>query len=445
MKRLAAQPGAAPPRVPLAGRATRPVGARSTRRARGLTPERFVGAILAVCLLLQRFAVPFGSLELSVAAPLGLLLAVWGLAAGILTLDRRRAACFLGLCAMALVATAMHVNVPVAIAPRISLNSLAYWLVITAFAILRLREPMPEAQFFRLVSTWLTVVAAAGVLAFIGQFVGLTLFSFSHLVPARLLIEDQYAVVIPLKGSGILRANGFFLVEPSVFSQFMAVGIIIEWLTFRRPPRMLLYVAALLMAVSGTGWLVLTAFLLSFLPTLSLRRLLQVFGLLLVCAAAIVAASFILPTITADLFDRTGELSQPGSSGYARFVTPFMALGHVLHDAPWTLVTGLGPGASQDLLLPFKYTLNTPVKIVMEYGVFGLSMYLGVILMARRSARQRALLVPLMVLLMFTGGYQEFPPILLPVLLIATVAVLREGGTPRQAPSARGAPARVPP
>ena len=431
------RPSLAHPGAALAGRAARPVGARSGSRACGLTPARFVGAILAICLLLQRFALPFGSLELSVAAPLGLLLAVWGLAVGILTIDRRRAACFLGLCAMALIATAVHVNVPVAIAPRISLNSLAYWLIITAFAILRLREPMPEVQFFRLVSAWLTVVAAAGVLAFVGQFVGLTLFSFSHLVPARLLIEDQYAVVIPLKGSGILRANGFFLVEPSVFSQFMAVGIIIEYLTFRRPLQMLLYVAGLLVAVSGTGWLVLAAFLISFLPTMRLRRLLQVLALVAVCGAAIVAASFILPTITAGLFDQTGELSQPGSHGYARFVTPFMALGRVLHDAPWTLATGLGPGASQDLLLPFKYTLNTPVKIVMEYGIFGLSMYLGVILVARRSARQSALLVPLMVLLMFTGGYQEFPPILLSVLLIATVALLRDGETLRQAPLAR--------
>jgi hypothetical protein len=39
-----------------------------------------------------------------------------------------------------------------------------------------------------------------------------------------------------------------------------------------------------------------------------------------------------------------------------------------------------------------------------------------------------------MVLLMFTGGYQEFPPILLPVLLIGTVAVLREGTAARDPP-----------
>ncbi len=399
--------------------------ARAAVRRSPLTAARFTGALLAVCLLAQRFAIPVGSRELSVAAPVGLLLAAWGVGVRTLVIDRRRAACFLGICAMAMIATAVHANLPVSIAPRVSLFSLVYWLAITGFAMLRFREAMAEDRFFDIISTWLMVVAAAGVLAFIGQFVGLSLFTFSHLVPARWLIERQYAVVIPLPGTGILRANGFFLVEPSVFSQFMAIGIIVEWLTFRRLWRMLLFLGGLLAAVAGTGWLLLAAFLARSALTVSTRGMLRALALIVVCAAAVTAASVLLPTITASLFDRMHELSQPGSSGYARFVTPFMALRRVLHDAPWSVVTGLGPGASQALLLPFKYQLNTPIKILMEYGGFGLLSYAGILLLARRSAGQSALLVPLLVLLMFTGGYQEFPPILFPVVLMTTVALLR--------------------
>jgi len=396
-----------------------------------LTAARFTGALLAVCLLAQRFAVPVGSKELSVAAPIGLLLAAWGVGVQVLVIDRRRAACFLGICTMAMIATAAHANMPVSIAPRISLFSLVYWLAISGVATLRFREKMSEARFFDIVSTWLVIVAAAGVLAFIGQFVGLTLFTFSHLVPARWLIERQYAVVIPLPGTSILRANGFFLVEPSVFSQFMAVGIVIEWLTFRRLPRMLLFLTGLLTSVSGTGWLVLATFLARSVLTGSPRNVLRVLALIAICIAAITAAGVLLPTITASLFDRVHELSQPGSSGYARFITPFMALHRVLRDAPaWSVLTGLGPGASQALLLPFRYQLNTPIKILMEYGVFGLSSYAGLLLLARRSARQSALLVPLLVLLMFTGGYQEFPPILFPVVLMTTVAFLGTAAEP---------------
>jgi len=43
----------------------------------------------------------------------------------------------------------------------------------------------------------------------------------------------------------LLKANGFFLIEPSVFSQFMALALIIELLTTRRPRHMLLFIAAL--------------------------------------------------------------------------------------------------------------------------------------------------------------------------------------------------------
>jgi hypothetical protein len=404
--------------------------ARPRPRARRsvLTAERFVSALLFICLILQRFAVPFGSLALSVAAPLGLLLAAWGLASGVLTIDRRRAGYFLGLCMIALVATAVHANLQVAIAPRTSLNSLIYWLAITSLAALRLRTPIPEERFFDLVSFWLTVVAVAGLLAFVGQFVGLTLFTFSHIVPERFLIENQYAVVIPLPGSGFLRANGFFLVEPSVFSQFMAVGLIVEWLYFRRPWRLALYAAALLSAVSGTGWLVLGAFLVRSSLTTSPRNAARTLALVVICVAAVVVAGWILPAITESLTGRMDELSETGSSGYARFVTPFMALGAVLRAAPWSAVTGLGPGASQGMWLPFQYWLNTPVKIMIEYGALGLSFYIGLLLAAARTARQGLLVVPLIVLLMFTGGYQEFPPILFVVILITTVAALREEG-----------------
>src|SRR3981081_2945125 len=98
--------------------------ARVRSRSRVLNAERFVGAILAICLLLQRFALPFGILSISVATPLVLLLCVWGLMRGVVTIERRRAACFCGLLAVALVASAAQIDYPLALAPRLSLNSL---------------------------------------------------------------------------------------------------------------------------------------------------------------------------------------------------------------------------------------------------------------------------------------------------------------------------------
>jgi hypothetical protein len=78
-------------------------------------------------------------------------------------------------------------------------------------------------------------------------------------------------------------------------------------------------------------------------------------------------------------------------------------------------------------VLNFRYWLNTPTKILIEYGIFGLLSYTVLLLLGRRTPMQARLVLPLLVLLMFTGGYQEFSPILFPVLLIATTAFLQRG------------------
>lgn len=393
---------------------------RSAQRGR-LSVEAFTWGTLFSCLALQRFAVPAGGdLKISIATPIVLGLAAWGLLSGTLVIDRRRMMLYFGLCAVALFSVGAKINLPLGIAPRMSTTSLAYWLAITAFAALRFRESMSEAAFFRIVSLCLIAVAAAGLAQFILQFAGLSLFSFSGIVPDSLLIEDQYAVATPT-GFG-LKSNGFFLIEPSVFSQFMAIGIIIEALYFRRLAYFALFFAGLLTSVSGTGWMVLGSYIVVLAISSGLRGLLGAVSLTVACVVAFAALSFILPDVADMMSGRLTEFTLPGTSGYERFVTPFMALQSVLTAAPWTIVTGVGPGGSEQLTVPYFYRLNTPVKVLMEYGTFGLVFYLGLLVVGKRTRRQLMLLSPLMVLLLLTGGYHQFSPILFAVLLIGTVA-----------------------
>jgi hypothetical protein len=102
-----------------------------------------------------------------------------------------------------------------------------------------------------------------------------------------------------------------------------------------------------------------------------------------------------------------------------------MLLNDVVHDSPRTIITGIGPGASEGVLVPYIYGVNTPVKVMLEYGLFGLIFYLTLFLTATRTPRQAALVIPMMVLLLFSGGNQLFSPVLFPVLLFITVAVLQ--------------------
>jgi hypothetical protein len=75
--------------------------------------------------------------------------------------------------------------------------------------------------------------------------------------------------------------------------------------------------------------------------------------------------------------------------------------------------------------LTYAYDVNTPVKIAVEYGLPALLAYLMVFTWAARTAVQGALLVPILVLFLFTGGYQQFPPIVFIVLLLTVIARLR--------------------
>ena len=385
----------------------------------------FTWGTLFCCLALQRLAVPAAGLKVSLATPLVLGLALWGLASGTLVIERRRMALYCGLCAVAMFSVATQVSLPLAMAPRMSTTSLAYWLGITAFAVLRFRHSVSETAFFRLVSLALAALAVAGLLQFALQFVGIGLFSFAGIVPDQFLIEEQYKVVIPID-RGLNKSNGFFLVEPSVFSQFMALAVVIEALYLRRAAYLVLFFAALLLSMSGTGWMVLGSYIAVLAISAGRRGLLGAILLAAGCALAFTALSFVAPDFADMMSGRMYEFTLPGTSGHERFVTPFMALQDLFNAAPWVSVTGIGPGASEQLMVPYIYHLNTPVKVLMEYGVFGLTLYLALLTWGTRPKRQSTLLVPLMALLLLTGGYHQFSPILFAVLLIGTVAYVRE-------------------
>lgn len=396
-----------------------------TRHSGRLSAENFVLLTMLVCLLLQRFVVPVADLPVSVATLLGYFLAAWGLISGSLVFDRRRVALMLALCAVAWIAFGFQMNMRLAIAPRVSMASLVYWLVVTGFAVLTFREPVAEERFFRIINDCLVVVAVAGVVEFALQFVGIRLFSFRGIISGNLLIEDLFAVATPMD-NGMLRANGFFLVEPSVFSQFMAIAITIETLYFRRTKWMLAFFAGLITSVSGTGWMVLAVAVLQAAISAGRRGILMGAMVSIAATAALILVWLAAPGFFDSFFDRIVEFRMQGTSGNERFVTPFLVLQAVLDDAPRTIFTGIGPGASEAVLVPFKYVIDTPIKVLMEYGIFGLTLYLALFLCARRTRRQFAMVGPLLFMLLFAGGYQIFTPVLFSVLLMLTVANLRE-------------------
>jgi hypothetical protein len=380
--------------------------------------------VAGTCLLLQRFGVPFGAKAIDLVGPLVLIGAWLQLWRGILVFSRIRLGFFVATLALAAVGLAYNFAVPAPFGIAPSLESTAQFFIMTSFATFAFTETVPEREFFRAINLCLGVVAIAGILQFMAQFAGLSLFSFRGFVPDRLLFEDGYNVIIPFGIGSTIKSNGFFLLEPSIFCQMMALGIAIEVLTARRALYLAGFAAGMLVSGAGTGWLVLLAFILSVTVSLGARGALLALltgTIVLVLAGGVV---LLAPDVAATLGDRLHEFSQPGTSGHLRFITPFWALSDVLARAPAALLSGLGGGVSERLILPYEFDVNTPVKITLEYGAPAMLCYLGTITLGPKSPVQRALVVPALVLLMFTGGYQEFPPILFLVLLIISVARL---------------------
>lgn len=392
----------------------------------------FTGAMFAVALLLQRIGPLVGSVHLCIVGPIGLALAGYGVIQGILVLHTTRLAVFTALVSWIVLGTGVRAAIPDYYGTPTSWLSVAQFVGLSAFGVLVFAEPLGERRFFRLVNKMFLLLAIAGLAQFLLQFVGLGLFSWTAFVPADLL-NNPFETVIPIGDSGYFKANGFFLVEPSVFSQYMALAVLIEMLLFRRPLHLATYAAALMSSISGTGWLMILGFALTAGFSLGGRGVRLSLATLVMGGLSIAGLAVLFPS-GFDLFlSRTGEFSSVGASGHLRFVTPWWIGQFVLDRSPWVALYGMGAGVSEHLAMHpiWDFNLNPPVKISLEYGIPCFVLYLAFLLTGRRSMTQRALLAPVLILLLFDGGNSQFAPILFPSMILIMTADLSAGGAGR--------------
>lgn len=386
----------------------------------------FTGVLVTACLVLQRFSLPFGDKHFSLVGPLGLTLAGYGLAKGFLDFHRGRLIAFLALSAFATFGAAWHATESSSFGDgQASINSLLQFLLLTSFATLTFKQPVSEVAFFNVFTFTFMLIGVAGILQFAAQLFGFTLFAFTGLLPDSILFEATYHLEIPVGISSLLKANGFFLVEPSVFSQLMAMGVIIEVLQARRLLYLAIFTLGLLLSFSGTGWIVLGAFVLGSTIGTGSRGVLISLTVVALLGTALAVVALFAPDFLTVMGARLGEINQPGTSGHGRFITPFWLLSDVFSADAMSALFGIGAGASEGLTLPYLYSVNTPVKVVVEYGIPALVTYVALFILGRKTPVQSALLLPAIILFFFTGGYQQFPPIIFIVLLLTSVGNLR--------------------
>ncbi len=188
--------------------------------------------------------------------------------------------------------------------------------------------------------------------------------------PVRLLPEQVqlmgYSTTYPVMEGvlPLLKANGMLFVEPSAFSQFLALALLGELWWFRRPAMLGLLTAGLIVSFSGTGILMIAGGLL-----LGGR----VRAALLIGGLGLFAATVLFLTGYGTAFtSRLGEVQRPGTSGFVRFVAPYVAMGESWKDSGTAVVFGYGAGRVEDTDAEFSANYGPIPKVFLEYGLLGL-------------------------------------------------------------------------
>lgn len=257
---------------------------------------------------------------------------------------------------------------------------------------------------FRLIAT---ILACLGIYQFVGQFVlpKFMIFPIDELVPVGFL-KRGYNVVIPLSyGASVYKANGVFMLEPSLFSQLLALAITVELLYFNSVRRLSIYATALVMSFSGTGLLVLALTLPLILVRASVNIALSIAG---AGVAVLIIASIAAPEMIEAYTARFNEFTVPGTSGYARFTMPAIFAWQEISSG--RVMIGLGAGGIDDFKLKYGSELSlfdpTWFKLLLEYGLPTWLLFNSVLLHRLvLSSRSSVLGFAQFVLFAVTGGY----------------------------------------
>jgi hypothetical protein len=283
------------------------------------------------------------------------------------------------------------------------------------------------------------VCAVVGVVQFGAQLVihADWLFDFTRYIPEPLRAAGLFNTVIPM--GSLNKSNGFFFREPSGFSYLMALGLIAECVSRRRPARVACLGLALLLTYSGTGIL---ALLIASLHPFGVKTVLRLS--LIACAFGLMFWLFGDALNLSFTLGRVGEFNAESSSGYIRYVAPLRLVSETLDTTAFSFWFGHGPGTILRTARSYEFHDPTWAKLLFEYGVLGFGAFLALFL---TTLRRPGLPLPLRAALfwgwLIMGGHllspeQNFLTLVL-VGLTPCGSVLGKLGEVKQS----GAPARL--
>ncbi|HLY56021.1 MAG TPA: hypothetical protein VKS60_10720 [Stellaceae bacterium] len=378
--------------------------ARTAERFSQLCQRVLLGGAIVSTTLLQKFALPVaGDTPMSVGLILIGLLTGIGVAVGQLRVHGGNLTLYL-LMATTLMATQILGG------EEFSKSSLALLLAIHLPYIFRFRDPIDDPRApLRIYQDLMLVIAICGIAQFALQFVigWEKAFLLDTATPKAFLDPGYHQLNLIGTFGFVYKANGFFMLEASLLSQTAAIAILIELLSFKRWFRIGIYAAAMLVAYSGTGLI-----LLGLLVPVMLLRAGRYGGLLVFGAALLLVRAFADDLHLTMLIDRVGEFSNIRSSGFARFVSIFFLINDFQLNDLGSFMWGLGAGSITHMNDVTYYLVHDPTwgKIVFEYGLLGAVVYFPCFIrMLHPTRRDGYVCAALLIQYLILGGYLLTP------------------------------------
>lgn len=226
--------------------------------------------------------------------------------------------------------------------------------------------PSNRETYVRVVGVFQMCAIALALLIFMDfafQFAGLPMPSMDDVIPLSFR-SDTYVYIQPMvwKRFSLMRPNAYFMLEAANASQFVALGLLIEIVLFRRVKVLALLAAALLGSFSGTG-IMLMLLTLPIAAHRLWRQLLLggIIALPLLAGAALYTGWYDVASARATSFDKRN------SSANDRFVKPFTDMWEQA-TSPDPTDYALGLGAGQVTIMGTSL-YNAMTKVSIEYGV----------------------------------------------------------------------------
>ena len=380
--------------------------------------------VFVSCIFLQRFGYLQDRAAIYVCMPVAILVFGYLLLRKYAEFDVRLLINFVGFCACIALSTAFAFGT---FDPDSSVSLTSPMAILVVYGLMLLK---PTARFDRsktlvIFTYFVRICCILGLFQYVVQYVGIYIFSFKLTFPWLnfMLVEDGYnydPVISYL--SAYRRSNGFFLLEPSIFSQTIVIAASIEYFVLKKFRALPLYAAAYAVSYSGTGLLCL-AIALPFFGALFYQEARKLLSFALAGILLIGVVSIALPDQFSRISNRSNELTAEKSSGYARYTAQFITLNEIV-DRPRALV-GWGPGSTERASFVFPGSSSPVLKIMVDYGLLGAIFFFSFFL--RASWRRDLSILPVLLLSVyqFGGGNFLFVPFMIQFILL-----LRWSGPP---------------